>query len=166
MPRARIIGLDPGTQWVGYAVLECRDGTERVLAHGVLRGGQGPIEQRLLRISFALSKLMRTFRPDQMALEEAFFGRNVRSALRMGEGRGAILLTAARHRVTVFQYSPAEVKKSVVGFGNAHKTQVARMVSRLVELAEAPETSDAADALALALCHARRVRSGACNISL
>ena len=114
------------------------------------------IEERAADICFGIEKVIEAHGPACMAIEEAFHGKNVQSALRIGEGRGFAIACAARKGLPVFEYSPATIKKSAVGTGGAHKTQVQEMMKRTFGLAEAPEPEHAADAMAIALCHCNR----------
>lgn len=122
-------------------------------AFRVEASGDG-IPERLLRIFRRVGELMRALNPEVVAVEGVFYARNVRSALILGHARGAVLLAAAEAGIPVVEYSPLEVKKSVVGYGRAEKAQVQGMVMRLLNLRKEPEPHDAADALAIALCHA------------
>ena len=151
-----ILGIDPGTRVVGWGAIQLTSRGPRLLAAGVLRAGDGELAGRLGLIRRELDRLIATWSPSAMAVEEAFAHKNIQSALRIGEGRGVVLSCAAAAGVSVHQYSPASAKKSLVGHGAAHKSQVAAMVARRLELAKAPEPLDATDALALALTHLDR----------
>jgi crossover junction endodeoxyribonuclease RuvC len=153
----RVLGIDPGTRSVGIGVVD-RVGTRLVpVAHVVVAPGRmaGDVPARLKAIHEGIREAIREHRPDAVALEEAFHGKSAQSALRIGEGRGVALLAASTEGVPVHQYSPATVKKAVTGSGNAHKSQVNRMVKVILSITEdVPE--DAADALAVAICHLNR----------
>ncbi len=151
-----ILGIDPGTRVVGWGAIELTARGPRLLAAGVLKAGDGELAGRLGLIRRELDRLIATWRPMAMAVEEAFAHKNIQSALRIGEGRGVVLSCAAAAGVSVHQYSPASAKKALVGNGAAHKSQVAAMVARRLELAKVPEPLDATDALALALTHLDR----------
>jgi crossover junction endodeoxyribonuclease RuvC len=150
-----VIGIDPGTANTGFGVV--RTSGERMVA---LDGGvieipaEAPAEQRLEKLHEALGELIRWHEPKAMALEELFFGKNVASALSVGEARGVTMLAAARYRVPCFDYTPQAVKKAVCGSGSADKGQVQRMVATLLGLPEPPTPDHAADAFAVAICHA------------
>ncbi len=150
-----VIGIDPGIANTGFGVV--RTSGERMVA---LDGGVIEIpsdlspEQRLVRLHDALAELIRWHEPKAMALEELFFGKNVASALSVGEARGVTMLAAARHALPCFDYTPQAVKKAVCGSGSADKGQVQRMVASLLGLAEPPAPDHAADAFAVAICHA------------
>jgi crossover junction endodeoxyribonuclease RuvC len=156
----RVMGIDPGTRRVGYAVVQ-RDlpGRPRALAYGVIRTPPGdPIDRRLRRIHERLQALLARWAPASVAIESAFYGRSVSAALRIGEGRGAAIVAAAARGIPVASYAPAVVKKAVVGNGLAHKRQVLAMVQVLLGLGGTPIPLDASDALAIALCHLARAR--------
>ena len=150
-----VIGIDPGTANTGFGVV--RTSGDRMVA---LDGGVVEIpsdlspEQRLVRLHESLGELIRWHEPRAMALEELFFGKNVASALSVGEARGVTLLAAAKHAVPCFDYTPQAVKKAVCGSGSADKEQVQRMVATLLGLPEPPAPDHAADAFAVAICHA------------
>lgn len=155
----RVIGVDPGTRIVGYGVVETEGSRILPVDFGVIRAkaAQG-YGQRLRSIFDGLRDVIRAHKPDEVAIEEAFYGKSVSAALRMGEGRGVAIVAVALEAKPVFHYSPAEVKKAVVGNGRAHKTQVQEMVRALLGLKEVPQPEDAADALAVAICHCNRAR--------
>ena len=153
------MGIDPGTRVVGYGVVETRGSLITPVAHGVIRAEmKGTYSERLRSIFEGLTRVMAEHRPDVVAIEEAFYGKSAQAALRMGEGRGVAIVSVALGDRPLFEYTPAEVKKSVVGNGRAHKSQIQEMVRVLLGLAEAPQPEDAADALAVAICHCNRAR--------
>ena len=154
----RIMGIDPGTRVAGYGVVDLVGNRMVPVAHGVIRADMThDYGVRLRSIHDGLAQVIAQHRPDQVAIEEAFYGKNAASALRMGEGRGAAILAVALQGRPLFQYTPAEVKKAVVGNGRAHKQQIQEMVRLLLGLPELPEPEDAADALAVAICHCNRM---------
>jgi crossover junction endodeoxyribonuclease RuvC len=157
----RILGIDPGTQVCGYGVIETHGRDVRALDYGVVRSSSDSLPDRLRVIYEGLRTIIERFEPDVVVVEGAFFGKDARSALKIGEGRGVALLAAAASGLGVVEYAPAEVKKSVVSTGRAHKSQVQQMVRVLLALRELPEPEDAADALAIALCHYHRSAFGA-----
>lgn len=148
----RVLGVDPGGRATGWGLVEGRSGVLRCLAHGCIRP-QGGLPERLRRIHEELGRLIRAHRPDEVAVEEVFLARNFQSALALGEARGVALLAAAASGLAIFEYSAAEVKKAVAGYGRAEKPQVQAMVCRLLGLAAEGLAPDAADALAVAICH-------------
>ncbi|GIW71567.1 MAG: crossover junction endodeoxyribonuclease RuvC [Planctomycetota bacterium] len=157
----RVLGVDPGTVVAGYGILEAEGGGGgvRALAYGVIRArraGAERMERRLWRVFRGLGQLIEEHAPQALALEQAFVYKNARSALMLGHGRAAAMLAAAAHGLPVYEYQPALVKKAVTGSGRAGKAQVQEMVRRLLGLGVRPALADAADALAVALCHLHR----------
>lgn len=151
-----ILGIDPGFAIVGFGVLEADRGRQRLVQCGAITTQAGlPLPTRLLQISNDMDQLLSTFRPDAMAVEELFFNNNVTTGIGVAQARGVILTEAERHGVPIFEYSPSEVKLAVVGYGKAEKRQVMDMTKRLLNLKAVPKPDDAADAVAIALCHAR-----------
>jgi len=159
----KVLGIDPGTAATGYGVVVKRDGGAVSLVEcGVIRtAADDPLAARLRSISEGLADVLGRHAPDVVAVESVFYGKNVRTTVMLGHTRGAILLTAAQHDVEVVGYSPAEIKNAMVGTGNATKEQVQFMVKKLLRLKEAPSPSDAADGVAVALCHLNTGRLGA-----
>lgn len=154
----RVFGIDCGTEFTGYGVVE-QDLTARMprLVHcaaGTIRlSKKDKTPQRLAQIYTELTAMMSLYHPDVVAIEEVFFSANAKSALKLGQVRGVALLAAATSGLPVVEYAPLKIKSSVVGYGLAAKEQVQFMVTRLLELDQAPESPDAADALAIAICH-------------
>ena len=155
----RILGIDPGSLRLGYGVIECAGpGASKVtyVECGVISGSARDARPvRLAEIGRGLRDLMAEVRPDAVAMEEAFYGTNVQSTLALGEARGVAIFVASEHGLTITGYPPATVKQTVVGHGRATKEQVGFLVRALLALRRTPEP-DAADALAIAICHARR----------
>lgn len=153
-----ILGIDPGTAVTGYGVVSrAEDGAVSLRECGVIRtASQAPLPERLRDIYEGVSDLLERHRPDAVAVEGVFFGKNVRTAVVLGHARGAILVAASLHRLEVAEYPPSEVKSAVVGTGRATKEQVQFMVQRLLRLKEPPRPDDAADGVAVALCHCFR----------
>ena len=150
-----ILGIDPGIATVGYGVIEAP--SLRHLDHGALVTSKDMRQQeRLLRIYYEISALVEEHDPYYAAMEKLYFSRNVTSALQVAEARGVILLAAAERGIPVAEYTPQEVKVAVTGSGKANKRQVQWMVRRLLDLDKIPRPDDAADALAVAICHANR----------
>jgi len=149
-----VLGIDPGTLVMGYGAVVDRKEGPVLLAAGVLRApAKAAVPQRLGYLGGELEELLTRLKPSVVVVEEAFCGRNVQSALRIGEGRGVVLAAAARFGAEIVQYSPAVAKRSIVGNGAADKRHVARMVARELYPAEVPDSLDATDALALALTY-------------
>jgi len=148
----RILGIDPGTVVLGYGVIE--GDPPYLVAYGVISAPRRlSLEQRLHRIYQGLEEVVNRYRPGEIAVEEPFVSRNPRSALAVGRVQGLALMAAARAGVPVYRYSPAEIKGKVTGYGSGDKSQVQEMVRLHLGLDAPPEPSDAADALAVALCH-------------
>lgn len=154
-----VLGIDPGTALTGYGVVaQDRRGDYVLLACGVFRTEPAtPMPMRLREIYSDVQNLIDEFSPNEVAVEKLFFGRNVTTALAVGQARGAILLAAALRDLPVAEYTPAEVKQAISGYGNADKRQVQEMVQRTLNLAEPPHPDDAADGVAIALCHLQTV---------
>ena len=155
-----ILGIDPGFAIVGFGVLEAEPGRQRLIRCGAITTPAGlPLPSRLLQISDDMATLLRQFRPEAMAVEELFFNQNVTTGIGVAQARGVILTEAERAGVPIFEYSPSQVKQAVVGYGKAEKRQVMDMTKRLLGLKAVPKPDDAADAVAIALCHARSFTS-------
>lgn len=155
MPKETIIlGIDPGTRVTGYGVISVeKDGTMSFVACGAIKPRKKDLAQRLYEIQQGLRKLIKTHKPDFVAVEEVFFHKNARSALMIGEARAIALVSAAEAGVPVFNYPPAEVKKCVTGNGVSEKSAVRDMVKIHLRLNCLPEPLDASDALGIAICH-------------
>lgn len=150
-----VLGIDPGTATTGFGlVAEDVGGEARLLRYGVIQTPPtAPMTQRLLAIYQQVSALIAADRPDAIAIEELFFKRNVTTAISVGQARGVVLLAAAQAGAPVFEYKPAEVKQALVGYGSADKAQMQEMVRMMLGLTETPRPDDAADAVAVAICH-------------
>lgn len=152
----RILGIDPGVAIVGFGLIESERGTMRMLQYGAVNTAAGlPLATRLVQIEQDLTQLIQQFRPDEIAIEELFFSKNITTGIAVAHGRGVILCTAEKLGVPIYEYTPMQVKQAVVGYGNASKHQVMDMTKRILHLAAVPKPDDAADAVAIALCHAR-----------
>lgn len=148
----RILGIDPGSRLTGVGVIEVRGDEVRAVFHGVIRAGTGPFPERLGLIFGGLQELVEQYRPTQAAVETVFVSHNASSAIKLGQARGAAVCAVIAAGLEVAEYSPRSVKQALVGRGAADKVQVQHMVRVLLGLGETPE-EDAADALAVALCH-------------
>jgi len=158
MPTSVILGVDPGSMATGFGVLRCNGRRAEVLGYGCIKSKKGrPFPERLRDIYEGIVEVIERYRPDQMAVEDVFYSNNVKTALKIGHARGVVLLAAANRGIPVVEYSPREVKRSVVGSGSASKEQVQFMVKAILGLGELPEPYDVSDALAVALCHANRL---------
>ena len=148
------MGIDPGSNCTGYGIIEEIDSTLKVIHWGSVKSRpRQPFPQRLKFIYDELITVIQRFNPDEVAIEDMFFSANVKSTLKLGQTRGVALLSAVNKEKPVFEYSPLEVKQSVVGYGRAEKSQVQDMVTSILRLKEKPEPLDASDALAVAICH-------------
>ena len=154
------IGIDPGTAITGYGLVrEEQDGSLSVVDYGVIEtSADEKMPERLVQLYHNLKGIIDLHSPQSGAVEKLFFARNVRTALTVGQARGIALLALAESGVTIAEYSPNEVKQAVVGFGGADKIQVQKMVQALLELDQIPQPDDAADALAVAICHLHSAR--------
>jgi len=154
----RVLGIDCGTERTGYGIIETDGRTHRMVAAGVVRTKPGrPMEIRLLDIAQALRGVIQEHRPEAVAVEEVFHAANVKTALKLAQVRGVALLTAAEAGLVLGEYSALEIKSSVVGYGRAEKGQVQLMVKSLLGLEGPLLAEDAADAVAVAICHATRI---------
>ena len=155
-----ILGIDPGFAIVGFGLVEADCGRQRLVQCGAITTPAGePLPARLLRIADDMELLLEQFKPQAMAVEELFFNNNITTGIGVAQARGVILLSAERRGVPIYEYTPSQVKQAVVGYGKAEKRQVMDMTRRLLRLKAVPRPDDAADALALALCHARSATS-------
>jgi crossover junction endodeoxyribonuclease RuvC len=150
----RIVGIDPGSERTGYGCVETDGRRHQLIACGAITAAAGdPFPIRLARIHRELASLFAKTRPDCVAVESVFHAVNARSALKLGHARGVALLAAVEAGCEIVEYTPAEVKRAVVGYGRAEKRQVQQMIKLLLGLARPPSSSDASDALAVAICH-------------
>lgn len=148
----RILGIDPGSQITGYGIIETDGGRHTHIVSGCVRAKADTLPERLKIIFDAVRELVTEYHPQEMAVEQVFVNRNVDSALKLGQARGAAICGAVMDDIPVAEYTPREIKLAIVGRGGADKTQVQHMVTVLLNLSETPQ-ADAADALAVALCH-------------
>ena len=157
----KVFGVDPGSDRTGYGCIETDGSRHHLIACGAIASSpRATFPEKLLTIHEALGRLLAEHRPDCVAVESVFYAANVRSALKLGHARGVALLAAVEAGVPVFEYAPAEIKLAVVGYGRAEKHQVGEMVRLLLGLEAIPEPHDAADALAIAICHVHSAGSG------
>lgn len=159
-----ILGIDPGSRITGYGLIKQNKQQFHYVDSGCIRTSEGDLSQRLLQIFNGVCQLMENFSPDEVAIEQVFMHQNPSSALKLGHARGVAMVACASHRVPVNEYSPREVKQSVSGYGAAQKCQVKQMVVNLLMLTSSPQ-NDAADALAIAICHGH-MRTGLLKRSL
>ena len=152
----RILGIDPGIAIVGWGVIEYQNNRFRTIAYGAITTEAGiDVEVRLKLVYDELCEIIDYYHPDQMAVEELFFTNNITTGIPVAEARGVILLAGIQKQLQIAEYTPMQVKQAVVGYGNATKHQVQDMTKRLLGLSAMPKPDDAADAIAIALCHAR-----------
>ncbi len=157
VPALRVIGIDPGTRVVGWGVVEMQGSRYRAIDHGALKANpRNDVPSRLTALVSELREVLQQYAPGEAAIEEAFHGRDPSAALRIGEARGALVVALTEHRLSVTGYTNNVIKKAVTGAGRASKEQVQGMVRRVLSMAEPPTPFDAADALAVAVCHLQR----------
>lgn len=155
-----ILGIDPGIATVGFGVIEAEGSTQRVVRYGAVTTDAGlRLSVRLRQIFSDICELIDTFRPDAIAIEELFFNTNITTGISVAHGRGVIILAGEEKGVPMFEYTPLQVKRAITGYGRADKKQMMEMVRRLLSLERIPRPDDAADALAIAICHARFTNS-------
>ena len=149
-----VLGIDPGMAILGYGVVEQTGNSLKVIDYGVVNTPSGMnTSQRLTVIFEAVGELIEKYSPETVAVEELFFNKNVKTALTIGHARGVAILAAAIKDIEVYEYTPLQVKQAVVGYGRASKQQIQQMVRMLLNLKEMPKPDDAADALAVSICH-------------
>ena len=154
-----ILGVDPGTTITGYGIIDFRKNNFKRIANGCIKlPPQKQLPEKLEIIYNELAKLIKIYKPDEFAIETAFYGKNVQSAMKIGYARGVSLLAAVQNKIPASEYSPGEVKKAVVGKGSASKEQVGYMVKSILNLKRVKFKPDESDALAIALCHAFRLK--------
>ncbi len=148
----RILGIDPGSRITGFGVIEVNDGAVSYVTSGCIRVEGGSLPKRLKTIFNGVSEIIETYQPDEMTIEQVFVNKNVDSALKLGQARGTAICAGVIRDIEVFEYTPTQIKKAIVGKGHADKAQIQFMVRALLKLPGLPQ-QDAADALACALCH-------------
>lgn len=150
----KTLGIDPGTAITGYGVLDSENGSVRMVEYGCIRTSSKELaDKRLAQIYLDLKKIISKHKPQHVAVEKLFFNSNAKTAMAVGQARGVSLLAASEQGIPVSEYTPLEVKLAVTGYGKAEKIQMQKMVKTLLKLEEIPTPDDAADALAVALCH-------------
>ena len=155
-----VLGIDPGVATVGFGIISETGGVPRPVRYGVISTPAGMrLALRLKQINNDVTELIQTFKPDAIAVEELFFNTNQKTAVSVAHGRAAVILAGEERDIPMFEYTPLQVKKAVAGYGRASKTQVMEMVKRLLAMEQTPKPDDAADALAIAICHARFANS-------
>lgn len=150
----RVLGVDPGTATTGWAVLEEKRGIIKSLAYGIISTSQKkPAAKRLGEIHRDLEKIIKKYKPDEAAVEDIFFFKNLKTAVKVSESRGAVLLTLEKNKLKIASYTPLQVKQALTGYGRAEKRQIQIMVKNILNLKSIPKSDDAADAIAIAICH-------------
>ena len=156
----RILGIDPGYATIGFGLIEGERAQYRMVTYGAITTPAGlPLSKRLYQIDRDMEDLISQLKPDVISIEELFFNTNITTGISVAHGRGVILYAAEKCGIPLYEYTPSQVKQAVVGYGKAEKRQVMDMTRRLLKLKSVPRPDDAADALALALCHARSATS-------
>ena len=151
-----ILGIDPGVATVGFGLIEAAGASQKLINYGAIRTPAGlRLAERLSQIHHDMLELIDTFHPDSMAVEELFFNTNITTGISVAHGRGVIVLAGEERQIPMFEYTPLQVKQAITGYGKAEKPQMMEMVRRLLGMKEIPRPDDAADALAIAICHAR-----------
>ena len=156
----RILGIDPGVATIWFGLIEAQRQKNTLLQYWVISTPPGiPLASRLLQISQDMQQLLKQFQPEELAIEELFFSKNITTGISVAHGRGVILLAAEEFGVPIYEYTPMQVKQAVAGYGGADKKQVMKMTQRLLHMKQIPRPDDAADALAIAICHWRAATS-------
>jgi crossover junction endodeoxyribonuclease RuvC len=150
----RVLGIDPSVQSTGFGIIECADNNYSVISYGVIKPSRHKLfHHKINEIRSRLEELIETYKPDEVAIENLFYARNIKTAITLGQVRGAVLIAVASRNCSLFEYSPLEIKKAVTGYGQAEKNQVREMVTTLFNLKNEKLGTDASDALATAFCH-------------
>lgn len=156
----RILGIDPGVAIVGFGVLDCAGARQQMVQYGAINTPAGmPLAARLTLIESDLTALIREFHPDEMAIEELFFSKNITTGIAVAHARGVILCTAEKLHLPIYEYTPMQVKQAVTGYGKAVKKQVQEMTRMMLKLEKVPKPDDTADALGMAIAHCHCSRS-------
>jgi crossover junction endodeoxyribonuclease RuvC len=155
----RILGIDPGTVIMGYGIIETKDDNAKLIDYGVFKGPEhSPIQERLSYFYKEILAIISRHQPDEMAVEQPFMAKNAKSALAIGRAQAIAMLAAANRNIQIHEYTPAKVKLEVANYGASSKEQIQDMVKIQLDLPEVPQPSDAADALAVAICHLRELQ--------
>ena len=163
--KIRVLGIDPGTATTGWAVLEEKNGCVKPLAYGhISTSPKKMASERIKEISDDLEKIIKKHQPREAAVEDIFFFKNLKTAVKVSEARGAILLTLEKNKVKIASYTPLQVKQAITGYGRAEKKQVQLMVKNILNLKSIPKPDDTADAIAIAMCHINSRKINSYNI--
>jgi len=150
----RVLGIDPSLQSTGFGIIEFSNNTYTVLSYGTIKPSRSQLlHHKINKIKLRLEELIKNYEPEEVAIENPFYARNIKTAITLGQVRGAALVAVASHNCTLFEYSPLEIKKAVTGYGQADKNQVRKMIKTLLNINDKNLETDASDALATALCH-------------
>lgn len=150
----RVLGIDPGTAIVGWAVLEEKEGKVEPIAYGhITTQKENSTAHRLLEVAEDLEEIIKKYKPQEAAVEDLFFFKNAKTVIKVSQARGAILLTLEKLSVIISEYTPLQVKQAITGYGRAEKSQMQQMVKNILKMKEIPKPDDTADAIAIALCH-------------
>ena len=151
----RIIGIDPGYAITGYGIVDFSVNKFKVVTYGAITtSNKESIDLRLLKLSQQLEELIVLHKPDVLTVEELFFNTNIKTAIAVAQGRGVVIVTAAKYALKVYEYTPLQIKQAVTGYGRADKSQIQQMVKVILNLPQIPKPDDVADALAISICHA------------
>lgn len=154
-----ILGVDPGIAIVGYSIVKCNGNNVKAIDYGCIRTESNLLFPERIKIIYdRLTEIIREYRPNDLAIEELFFNSNAKSAMIVGQARGVEILAAVNENLNIYEYTPLQIKQAVVGYGRADKNQVQQMVKILLNLDEIPKPNDAADALAVAICHGASIK--------
>lgn len=153
-----ILGIDPGTATIGYGVIKKNSNTTELIAYGCIKTSPKlKTAERLSRLHNALNKIIKQYKPEIAAVEDIFFCKNIKTAIKVSQARGVILLTLDNAKLRIFEYTPLQIKQAITSYGKAEKIQVQKMVKTLLNLEKIPKPDDAADALAVAICCAHTI---------
>lgn len=154
-----ILGIDPGIAIVGYSIVQCKGNNFKAIDYGCIKTTADTLLPNRLKIVYdELTEIIKKHKPDELAIEELFFNRNAKSAMKVGQARGVEILAAVNQGLNVYEYTPLQIKQAVTGYGRADKNQVQEMVKMLLNLREKPKPDDVADALAVAICHGSSIK--------
>lgn len=154
-----ILGIDPGIAIVGYSIVECKGNKFKAIDYGCIRTNSDLLFPERIKIIYdSLTEIIKEYRPSDLAIEELFFNKNVKTAIKVGQARGVEILAAVNENLGIYEYTPLQIKQAVVGYGRADKNQVQEMVKMLLNLDKKPKPDDVADALAVAICHGASIK--------
>lgn len=154
-----ILGIDPGIAIVGYSIIECNGNKYKAIDYGCITTDSNLLFPDRIKIIYSrLTEIIEKYKPEDLAVEELFFNKNVKTAIKVGQARGVEILAAVNKGMNIYEYTPLQIKQAVVGYGRADKSQVQEMVRILLNLKEKPKPDDVADALAVAICHGSSIR--------